>query len=92
MLPSRASSLPQGCGFPDWPWIETADVVDIQKRVSRRAGSGIASVHTPSDNKGKPAGWPDNLALSRMADGVQLLVERALDHNEALQINAKAGV
>ncbi|MFL1515701.1 DUF6124 family protein [Pseudomonas prosekii] len=32
------------------------------------------------------------LALSRMADGVQLLVERALDHNEALQMNAQAGV
>ncbi|QZP35958.1 hypothetical protein K5K95_09705 [Pseudomonas sp. DR48] len=26
------------------------------------------------------------LALSRMADGVQLLVERALDHWEALQM------
>ncbi|MGL6243027.1 DUF6124 family protein [Pseudomonas sp.] len=30
------------------------------------------------------------LALSRMADGVQLLVERALDHNEALQMQLRA--
>ncbi|WP_219095067.1 DUF6124 family protein [Pseudomonas sp. UMAB-40] len=29
------------------------------------------------------------LALSRMADGVQLLVERALDHNEALQMQMR---
>ena len=32
------------------------------------------------------------LALSRMADGVQLLVERALDHHESLQMKARAGV
>jgi len=49
-----------GFGAPDYMevWIETADVVDIQERLFRRAGSGIASVLTPSDNKGKPAGWP----------------------------------
>jgi hypothetical protein len=52
---------PWSLGFaaPDYMevWIETADVVDIQERVFRRAGSGIASVLTPKDNKGKPAGW-----------------------------------
>ncbi|MBV6825316.1 DUF2931 family protein [Pseudomonas sp. PD9R] len=49
-----------GFGAPDYMevWIETADVVDIRERVFRRAGSGIASVFTPSDNKGQPAGWP----------------------------------
>ena len=30
------------------------------------------------------------LALSRMADGVQLLVERALDHHESAQMKAQA--
>ncbi|MFU2330609.1 DUF2931 family protein [Pseudomonas sp. NFX98] len=49
-----------GFGAPDYMevWIETADVVDVRERLFRRAGSGIASVFTPSDNKGKPAGWP----------------------------------
>lgn len=32
------------------------------------------------------------LALSRMADGVQLLVERALDHHESAQMKAQAGI
>ncbi|WP_030130180.1 DUF6124 family protein [Pseudomonas sp. QTF5] len=32
------------------------------------------------------------LALSRLADGVQLLVERVLDHHESLQMKAQAGV
>lgn len=32
------------------------------------------------------------LALSRMADGVQLLVERALDHHETAQMAAQARV
>ena len=53
---------PWSLGFaaPDYMevWIETADVVDIREHVFRRAGSGIASVLTPKDNKGKPAGWP----------------------------------
>lgn len=51
-----------GFGAPDYMevWIETADVVDIQERVFRRAGSGIASVQRPDDQKGNPAGWPDN--------------------------------
>ncbi|MNV26681.1 hypothetical protein D3C71_1178060 [compost metagenome] len=49
-----------GFGAPDYMevWIETADVVDVRERLFRRAGSGIASVLKPSDNKGKPAGWP----------------------------------
>jgi len=51
-----------GFGAPAYMevWIETADVVDIRERVFRRAGSGIASVLTPKDNKGKPAGWPNS--------------------------------
>jgi hypothetical protein len=51
-----------GFGAPAYMevWIETADVVDIQERVFRRAGAGIASVQTPADYKGKPAGWPEN--------------------------------
>jgi hypothetical protein len=51
-----------GFGAPDYMevWIETADVVDIQECVLRRAGSGIASIHTPANNKGKPAGWPES--------------------------------
>ncbi|MGV8890586.1 MAG: DUF6124 family protein [Pseudomonas sp.] len=32
------------------------------------------------------------LALSRMADGVQLLVERALDHHESAQMKAQVRV
>ena len=51
-----------GFGAPDYMevWIETADVVDIQERVFRRAGAGIASIQTPPDNQGKPDGWPEN--------------------------------
>ncbi|WP_339452953.1 DUF2931 family protein [Pseudomonas sp. EA_5y_Pfl2_R50] len=51
-----------GFGAPDYMevWIETADVVDIRERVFRRAGAGIASVRAPADNKGTPAGWPEN--------------------------------
>ncbi|MBP5943918.1 MULTISPECIES: DUF2931 family protein [unclassified Pseudomonas] len=51
-----------GFGAPDYMevWIETADVVDIRERVFRRAGAGIASVSTPTNNTGTPAGWPDN--------------------------------
>ncbi len=59
-----ADKLPWFLGFgaPDYMevWIETADVVDIRERVFRRAGAGIASVRTPVDNKGTPAGWPEN--------------------------------
>ena len=39
-------------------WIETADAVDVQDRVFRRAMSGIAAINTPKDLKGDPRGWP----------------------------------
>ncbi|MEJ5057279.1 MULTISPECIES: DUF2931 family protein [unclassified Pseudomonas] len=57
---SYAETWSLGFGAPDYMevWVETADVVDIRERVFRRAGSGIASVFAPSDNKGQPAGWP----------------------------------
>ncbi|WP_095054252.1 DUF2931 family protein [Pseudomonas sp. Irchel s3b2] len=56
-----------GFGVPDYMevWIETADVVDIRERVFRRAGSGIASIQTPNNNKGSPAGWPDSPASGK---------------------------
>ena len=38
-------------------WIETADVVDIQERVFRGAGGGIASVPKPPNNQGTAKGW-----------------------------------
>lgn len=38
-------------------WIETADVVDIQERVFRGAGGGIASVPRPPNNQGIARGW-----------------------------------
>ncbi|WP_342244977.1 DUF2931 family protein [Pseudomonas sp. OTU5201] len=40
-------------------WIETADAVDVQDRVFRRAMSGIAAINTPKDLKGNPRGWPE---------------------------------
>ncbi|WP_271408541.1 DUF2931 family protein [Pseudomonas sp. Q1-7] len=40
-------------------WIETADAVDVQDRVFRRAMSGIAAINTPKDLKGDPRGWPE---------------------------------
>ena len=39
-------------------WIETADAVDVQDRVFRRAMSGVAAIHTPKNLKGDPRGWP----------------------------------
>jgi hypothetical protein len=38
-------------------WIETADVVDIQERVFRGAGGGIASVPKPPNHQGTAKGW-----------------------------------
>jgi hypothetical protein len=38
-------------------WIETAEVVDIQERVYRGAGGGIASVPRPPNNQGIAKGW-----------------------------------
>jgi hypothetical protein len=39
-------------------WIETADVIDMQGNVYRRAMSGIAAMQTPPNNSGNPKGWP----------------------------------
>jgi len=39
-------------------WIESADAVDVQERVFRRAMSGIAAINTPKNLKGDPRGWP----------------------------------
>ncbi len=51
-----------GFGVPSYMevWIETADVVDIQGHVFRRAMSGVAAIQTPPDLKRRPAGWPVN--------------------------------
>lgn len=38
-------------------WIETADVVDIQGHIYRRAMSGIPAIQTPPNNSGNPKGW-----------------------------------
>ncbi|AOE87635.1 DUF2931 family protein [Pseudomonas sp. TCU-HL1] len=40
-------------------WIETADAVDVQDHVFRRAMSGIAAINTPKNLKGDPRGWPE---------------------------------
>ncbi|MED5611671.1 DUF2931 family protein [Pseudomonas sp. JH-2] len=40
-------------------WIETADAVDVQDRVFRRAMNGIAAINTPKNLKGDPRGWPE---------------------------------
>lgn len=49
-----------GFGTPAYMevWIETAQVVDIQKQVFRGAGGGIASTSSPTGNRGNPKGWP----------------------------------
>jgi hypothetical protein len=49
-----------GFGAPAYMevWIETAQVVDIQNQVFRRAGGGTASTSSPSGNRGNPKGWP----------------------------------
>lgn len=49
-----------GFGAPAYMevWIETADVVDIQEHVFKRATAGIASIQTPANNRGNPRGWP----------------------------------
>jgi len=50
-----------GFGTPNYMevWIETADAVDVQDRVFRRAMSGIASTQSPKNLKSDPRGWPD---------------------------------
>jgi hypothetical protein len=49
-----------GLGAPNYMevWIETADVVDVQERVFRRAMSGVAG-SSPKNLKGDPRGWPE---------------------------------
>ncbi len=56
-MPYDAWSL--GFGGPDYmeAYVETSQVVDIQKRVFRGTGGGDASVSTPSRNRGRPNGW-----------------------------------
>ncbi|WP_287030657.1 DUF2931 family protein, partial [Pseudomonas sp. UBA6310] len=49
-------------------WIETADAVDIQGHVFRRAMSGVAAIRTPPHFKGKPAGWPVNPSWGKGKD------------------------
>jgi Protein of unknown function (DUF2931) len=39
-------------------WIETADVIDMQGNVYRRAMSGTAETLRPPNNTGNPKGWP----------------------------------
>ena len=39
-------------------WIETANVIDINDRIFRRAMSGIAAVRYPKNFRGNPKGWP----------------------------------
>ena len=60
-MPYDAWSL--GFGGPDYmeAYVETAQVVDIQKQVFRGAGGGIASVSTPSKNRGSPKGWASSV-------------------------------
>lgn len=45
-------------------WIETANVIDINDRIFRRAMSGVAAVGSPPNLRGNPKGWP-----KRPADG-----------------------
>ena len=49
-----------GFGTPNYMevWIETADAVDVQDRVFRRAMSGIASTQRPKNLNSDPRGWP----------------------------------
>jgi len=52
-----------GFGTPNYMqvWIETADVVDVNDRVFRRAMSGIASTQHPKNLESipTPVGWPE---------------------------------
>src|SRR5690606_24201797 len=46
-------------------WIETADVVDIDEHLYRRAMSGIAAIQTPPENRGDPKGWPERPGMGK---------------------------
>ncbi|MHC8411134.1 DUF2931 family protein [Pseudomonas sp. Hz4] len=54
-----------GFTAPDYMevWIETADVIDVQGQVYRRAMSGVASILTPPNNSGDPRGWPKRAGI-----------------------------
>lgn len=67
---SNAQSMPYkswylGFTAPDYMevWIETADVIDNQGQIYRRAMSGVASLQTPPNNSGDPRGWPKKVAI-----------------------------
>ncbi|MGE8191039.1 DUF2931 family protein [Pseudomonas sp. NPDC086278] len=62
---ANSESLPYDAwrlGFfaPDYMevWIETADVIDMQGNVYRRAMSGNAAIQRPPNSSGYPKGWP----------------------------------
>ena len=40
-------------------WIETADAVDVNDRVFRRAMSGVSAIQAPPNLAGDPRGWPE---------------------------------
>lgn len=44
-------------------WIETADVIDIEGQIFRRAMAGTSSILTPPNNSGDPRGWPNRPSL-----------------------------
>ncbi|WP_426200844.1 DUF2931 family protein [Pseudomonas sp. TWP3-1] len=54
-----------GFSAPDYMevWIETADVIDVQGQIYRRAMSGVASWLTPPNNSGNPRGWPKKIGI-----------------------------
>lgn len=57
-LPYRAWYL--GLFAPDYMevWVESVDVIDRRGLVYEQVTGGVASVGTPSNNRGKPKGWP----------------------------------
>lgn len=74
LLTGCASTKSQSMPYKSWylgfsapaymeVWIETADVIDIQGQVYRRAMSGVASMLSPPNNTGNPRGWPKRPAL-----------------------------
>ncbi|SMQ23830.1 Protein of unknown function [Pseudomonas helmanticensis] len=62
-LPYKSWHL--GFSAPDYMevWIETADIIDVQGQVFRRAMSGVASLQTPPNNSGDPRGWPKRIGI-----------------------------
>ncbi|MGE8191040.1 DUF2931 family protein [Pseudomonas sp. NPDC086278] len=69
---ANSGSLPYDAwrlGFfaPDYMevWIETADVIDMQDNVYRRAMSGTAEALTPANNTGNSKGWPAKIGWGK---------------------------